>query len=663
MVSRRLILIAIALALVGAGGLALYGVLRTSKPEVPTRSVSLPPDPRLAYSGPFQNVHPSVTYVGSTRCAHCHRDIAASYSKHPMARTLQPIADLAPAQFYDKRHNNPFSTDLGKFSVERHGDRVWHVVSRYDQNGEAIFRHEVEIHFGIGSGNHGHSYLTNRGGFLFQTPISWYALRDGNRKQDAGAKALEKSTGSKFGKGMWDLSPGFTKAILRPIPSNCFFCHANRAHPVEGTQNQFHTPIFEGHGIGCERCHGPGGLHVAKTQPVPAEQPDYTIVNPRRMSWRLREAVCEQCHLEGENRVLRLGRKLYDFRPGMPLERFWSVFVFAREQGEKRAVNHVEQMYLSACFQRSEDTNKLGCISCHDPHRQVEPGERVEYFRRRCLQCHAPGATDPGAKQPCSLAGKQRRLRNNDSCVDCHMTRYPSTDVAHNASTDHRILRHGEPIGTDEKPRAGGDVPITLFHAEAGKQDDPGLMRDLGMALGKMAATAKIDKKWADRAVGLLEKALRQCPEDWDAWELKAYALASQGEFSQALAAAQNVLSHFPERETSLMMAAMFSHSLGQREEALSYWRRAVAVDPWVMEYRQNLATLLVEKKLWKEAQTQVREWLRLEPESIEARKALIEILVQNKELTEVPTLSSQIEALQKLPSKTKKPSFDKRSN
>jgi Flp pilus assembly protein TadD len=436
--------------------------------------------------------------------------------------------------------------------------------------------------------------------------------------------------------------------LLRPIPAQCFFCHANRANPVEGTLNQFRTPIFAGHGIGCERCHGPGGLHVAKVEPVPAEQPvDTTIVNPRHLPWALREAVCEQCHLEGETRVLRLGRKLYDFRPGMPLESFWAVFVHAREQGEKRAVNHVEQMTLSACFQRSDDTKKLGCISCHDPHRQIEPAGRVEFYRGRCLQCHKKSANDTGAQLPCSEALELRRLRNNDSCIDCHMTRYQSTDVVHNASTDHRILLKPEQIRAGDKPHAGENFPITLFHNGGKKRDDPSSMRDLGMALGKMAANAQIEAKWAGQAVVLLEKALRQCPTDWEAWELKAYALTIQGETSQALAAAQKVLSHFPKRESSLMMAGMFSQTLGQYEQAIGYWRRAVAVDPWAPEYRQNLAVLLADKKDWNEAQTHARQWLRLDPESIEARKVLIEILVHSKQLKEVPTLVSQVEALQ----------------
>ena len=108
------------------------------------------------------------------------------------------------------------------------------------------------IQYVIGSGGRGHSYLFEEGGCLFQSPISWYS----------GRHAL-------------DLSPGYrdrNSHFDRPLDANCLFCHANRAEPVEGTVNRYRELIFAGLAIGCERCHGPGELHVK--QPGAAKEAD-----------------------------------------------------------------------------------------------------------------------------------------------------------------------------------------------------------------------------------------------------------------------------------------------------------------------------------------------------------------------------------------------------
>src|SRR5262249_23924344 len=194
---------------------------------------SLPPDPRLTYAGPFQNINPSVRYVGDAECARCHKPESEAFHRHPMGRSLLPIAAVAAAQRYDAKVHNPFESFGAQFEVERQGERVIHRRTVRDAKGEPIYQHELPVDFVMGSGSHGSSYLTDREGFLFQTPISWYSQ-----------------------KGIWALSPGFHTEILpgRPIGPDCFFCHANRAHGLEGYINRYAEPVFEGYAIGCERC-------------------------------------------------------------------------------------------------------------------------------------------------------------------------------------------------------------------------------------------------------------------------------------------------------------------------------------------------------------------------------------------------------------------------
>ena len=154
---------------------------------------------------------------------------------------------------------------------------------------------------------------------------------------------------------------------------------------MEGTENRYREPIFQGHAIGCERCHGPGELHVNDPETIDQEAPN--IVNPARLEPALRESVCQQCHLQGDTRIVRAGRRLDEYRPGLPLHRFESIFVKGPSHGRTRFFGQVEQMYESRCFVASR--GKMGCISCHDPHSLPSASEKVEYYRGRCMECHA----------------------------------------------------------------------------------------------------------------------------------------------------------------------------------------------------------------------------------------------------------------------------------
>jgi hypothetical protein len=593
-----------------------------------------PPDPRVTYAGPFLNVSPEVKYVGSATCATtgCHDALAASYHHHPMGRSLLPTAgaDLAPPE--DRAHNNPFAALDSQFRVERDGTTVRHHRAAFDEQGRPVYDAALEAVYALGSGSHGHSYLAVReGGYVFETPISWYS---------------QKQT--------WDLSPGFGEGRFkewltagRPVAPDCLFCHANRAEPVEGTVNRYKEPLFDDPVIGCERCHGPGERHVAArrgNEPL-AGGADYTIVNPGRLEPPLREAVCEQCHLPGEARVVRRGRQLYDFRPGLPLQEFLTIFVRASEGARNnKAVNHVEQMYASRCFRDSAADNKLGCVSCHDPHvHVVEPAARVRHYRRSCLACHE--------KRGCALPHEERtKTSPQDSCIDCHMPRHSIGNIPHTAATDHRIVRARR---AEDEPRAeplsaGPGLPVVPFYQPAGTPPDPETERDLGIALlGPLAESGKVmPRAWGDTALRLLEPAVARDAEDWPAWEAKANALWAQGRRGEALAALQVVLAAAPRREAALTRAAALAQDLNQVEPALDYWRRAVEVNPWAANYRQSLCQLLAHKGAWEELRPHCQAWLRLDPANVEARQTWVSYLLRNGRRDEAREEFSRLRAL-----------------
>ena len=151
-----------------------------------------------------------------------------------------------------------------QYSIENRGGHVMHVETRRAASGEIVAQTAAEVQFTVGSGRQARGYLIERDGFMFQSPITRYVQRE-----------------------RWDLSPGFEKRNLhfeRPVDANCLYCHANRVENVAGTLNRYERPIFQGYAIGCERCHGPGELHVQR--PTIVDGRDVTIVNPGALGLR-----------------------------------------------------------------------------------------------------------------------------------------------------------------------------------------------------------------------------------------------------------------------------------------------------------------------------------------------------------------------------------------
>jgi hypothetical protein len=594
-------------ALLAPGAALLWWALRPP-PAVPVPSQPAGEalsDPRRAYRGPYRNVDPAVRYVGDRQCRGCHPAETQSFGLHPMGRSLRPVKEVATAQQYGQAHHNPFVVFGRQARVERAGERVWHRLAALDDRGERVVELALEAHFALGSGSLGYSYFTERRGYLFQTPVSWFSQ-----------------------KRIWDLSPGFGPDFLpgRKVRGECLYCHANRVQEREGYVDRYESPIFDGYAIGCERCHGPGEVHVRERKaglPVETKR-DYSIVKVAGLEPALREAVCQQCHLEGEVRFPRRGRGLYDFRPGMPLQDFWAVFVHAQEGQERRAVNHVEQMYQSKCFRAGLGDKRMGCVSCHDPHDWVGPERRVAYYRGKCLGCHQ----ERGCSEPLE---RRRRMGLEDSCIACHMPRRSATDVAHAATTDHRILRSAR--RAHHGPSQGGppEVRIVEFYSrQRGPSDSAGSRRDWGLALVQLLGRGKFAPAGhAGDAVHLLESALARASNDVAAWEGKGLALVLARRNNEALAAFQAVLRRMPRHENALALAALVAEQNGDVELALRYGRRLVAVNPHNPSYHRRLAKLLVRTGAVAEADQHVRASLRLDPFSVPARELQVTLLAR----------------------------------
>jgi predicted CXXCH cytochrome family protein len=561
-------------------------------------------------SSAYRNTSTGVAYTGDRACATCHSEISASYRTHPMGRSLAPIVS-APDTGREFRADRPVFEAQGlEYTIDDRGGQVVHRESRRDSDGRLVASREARVQYVVGSGRFGFAYLVGRDGFLFQSPIAWYA------------RARE-----------WGLPPGYQvnhAHFDRPIQATCLFCHANHAESVSGTVNRYEPPVFRGHAIGCERCHGPGELHAAAPGAVAGS--DSNIVNPGRLAPALRDAVCEQCHLNGRKRVLRAGRRDEDFRPGFAFHEFWTVLEPAESTAEDRFVGQCEQMRESRCSLAS--SGALGCISCHDPHRSPAELEKAGYYRDRCLKCHA----DRGCSLPVVARGAAGAA---DDCVRCHMPRLAGSNIVHVAETNHRIPRHGDRVETDPGSAGARTARPGVwvdFHRDLRDQaDGSGVEREIAMVIcheGPARAAA---------ALPTLDRAIAEHPDDVPALEAKGFALAQMDRPAQGLAIFERVLEIEPGREIALTGASYVAARAGRLDKAIDYCRRAIAISPFRADYRSELASLLFRDRDWPGAVLAANETLGLNPTDLETRKILVRALIR---LGDSPRARSEFDTL-----------------
>jgi tetratricopeptide (TPR) repeat protein len=596
------------LLVIGASLALLVGVLaarrwlgdRGDPPHPgPPAAAGQPDDPRLTFETPYRNVRPGVKYVGDAACAACHFSQAKTYRAHPMGRSLAPVADAAPLERYTAAVHNPFSVPGFRYQVRREGGRAWHAEAVL-AGGKGVAETTAEVRWAVGSGHNGRAYLVDHEGWLFSSPVTWYSKQ-----------------------GIWDLSPGYEKVnphFDRPVTPDCLFCHASHADHVPHTVNRYRQPVFRQAAIGCERCHGPGELHVRRRQQGGAagEGLDDTIVNPARLEHSLREAVCQQCHLQGQQRVWRRGRDTFDYRPGMPFHLFMSEFVKPPGQaGGLKFVGTVEQMAASRCFQQSAGKNKLGCISCHDPHAVPAEETKADFYRGRCLKCHQD--------QGCSLEEAARREKQNN-CTACHMPKGPS-NINHAAITDHRILRRPDRSRRPDDWPVPGQMPLVHFHRELIGGEDPDVERDRAIALvelGTRLPARETGQAVMRMALPALEAALRRDEADLPAWEAKGNALWEQGRLAEALEAFETVLRAAPHREHALLQATRLALLRRRLDQARVHAERLVALAPWRWRHHHLLGQVHAQEGNWAAALEGCGKALELNPAEPSVRQFVI---------------------------------------
>jgi tetratricopeptide (TPR) repeat protein len=452
-------------------------------------------------------------YVGNNACARCHTDIFKTYRDTPMARSSGIVTGgLTPGMFQHAASGSSYRIDTSG-SVK---------ITTARQSAEK------KLAYFIGSGAAGQSYLCSRDGFLFQAPVTWYAQQS-----------------------RWDVSPGYetdhASRWSRPIAFDCLNCHSSQVRSAAGFSNRYAEPPFAQPGVGCERCHGPGSEHVEGRA---------KMVNPVKLDAARRDSVCAQCHMSGEARETRAGRRFENYRPGALLTDYAAYFVYEGAPALK-ATGYIEKLAASRC--KLDSDTRMWCGTCHDPHRVPPAAERVSWYRTSCLGCHQPAECK----------------RGND-CVSCHMPKGHVEGGGHGVLTDHSIPR----IPPKTAKEARNVWKLRPFSpADAGK-------RELGLAYAEVAARTG-DTRQVQEALRLLTDVHGDAQV-----ELRLADLYQRtGNPQRALLLYRSVLQKDPGSEAALVNLGNLYAAVNDLDDAVLLWREAIRREPCQPEAARNLQT------------------------------------------------------------------------
>ena len=514
------------------------------------------------------------------------------------------------------------------YQVVEDGGALYQVEYITGPDGRRLHELRRRIDWVMGSGHVARTYFTQENGRLFQLPLTWYT-RHG-----------------------WDFSPGYrpnNARFGRLMPDRCIACHSSYPDPLPFLEAKYADAKP---GIGCERCHGPGALHVAERRRGAARMGggdfDNSIVNPARLPLARRLDTCEQCHVHTAVNVLREGKEAFGYVPSQPLRDHWAFF---KTTGTIDIVSHADRLRQSPCFLGTANTSRpLECATCHDPHASPPDSSARN---RPCTTCHLPD----------TLA---RRLERSDArddhgdasnCVGCHMPKMQEQGIPHGTFTEHwiRVVRGDD---APAQARTANGEPIEPFFERDVSGPDAPIYRAMGkIVYGTLSTDARVlttaaaeltqalgsdtTRAGAHFLLGAAYEQLGRIDDAVRAHERSVRIDANRPEALRALAHVYAVTDRAPPRVDSLYRRALalqpalawvraehadFLLGSGRSAEAESEYREAVREQPSLAVAWFNLGVLLTGAAREEEAMRAYGEAVRLDPEYGQALSALFSV-------------------------------------
>ncbi len=549
-----------------------------------------PPVTTLKPSSPYLNHSDTAKYVGIATCKLCHQSVYESFVQTGMGRSIglasleRSSADFSNAFVHDKLkdlHYKAFFQNDSLFMLE-------HRLNGADTLHALLNR----VNYIIGSGQHTNSHLQLSGQYLSQMPMTFYTQ-----------------------KGKWDLPPGFENGVntrfSRKIGLECMTCHNAYPEFEKGSENKYKAIP---QGIDCERCHGPGSIHVAQRSSGStidtSKYIDFSIVNPSKLPIDLQFDICQRCHLQG-NTILKENKSFYDFKPGQKLSDVMTVFLPKYQGAEDEFImaSHADRLKQSQCFIKSSQNanasnelkpykNALTCISCHNPHVSVK-ATRSEVFDQACLKCH-------GTAEQMTIKHKSVKTFRAENCYVCHMPVSGSTDIPHVSVHDHYIRK---PLGPGEKQKIKTFIGL---YAVNEKNPEP---------LVRTKAYLNQYDKFEQNSVFLDSSRywLSKCGENASTFQVQIQLAFTEGnpmEVQQHLkkAGEEKVFKKWAVTPgydngwawTCYRIGESFVQT-GQNGQALKWFSKAVELAPFQLDFRNKLGNALANNNQLQEAKVQFK--------------------------------------------------------
>lgn len=346
--------------------------------------------------------HEPAPYAGAASCAKCHASILRSQQTSRHARTIRRAEGALDFPVPDAPIVDP-GDPTTTHTIHRDGD-----VLRWESRSKGRVVAAV-VDYLFGSGDRGVTPVGHDdAGHPVELRLSHYKELDG-----------------------WDITTGQPKHPEHSGPSvgeplrpdsvrHCLACHTTNWRASRDPKQ----PVSADHGIGCERCHGPAGLH-ARAMEIGFPEP--AIARLQLADTEAIMRLCSNCHAPSTT-VSRTDPRSVRFQ-GTTLT--WS-----------------------RCYTQSG--GGMSCLSCHDPHHDAS--SEPAFYEAQCLACHSADAVRPPRATPRAVLGDGRPrtpcpVNPREGCVSCHMPTQ-RTAVPHTAFTDHfiRIHKPDEATATPERP-------------------------------------------------------------------------------------------------------------------------------------------------------------------------------------------------------------------